>query len=106
MKGGLKTGYIIQWGLFSGVTSMAHTAEWKTKKFDDGKITVSYRISDRIDEGGQKVPLIEDSSTIIDSLDINQLISLLKNVPRHRGFSDDHDSEKTRSCGIQKRRCR
>lgn len=95
MKISPKTGPIILYGFFLSTNILAQTAEWKTKEIDNGKITVSYRISDRIDGSGDKVPLIEDSSVTIASLDIDDLISLLKDVSRHREFTDDHISEKT-----------
>lgn len=80
-----------------GINAIGQPVGWNTKTLDDGKMTVSYRISERIDEAGNKVPLIEDSSVTTESLEFNKVISLLKDISRHKEFTDDHISEKAKT---------
>lgn len=72
----------------------SHSKEWKTKNIDGGKIMVKYCISERIDEKGKKVPLIEDIVKSTDSLNILDCIALMKDVSRHKEFTGDYISEK------------
>lgn len=75
----------------------AQTEGWKTAKLDNGKITVKYKISTRTDENGEKLQLIEDISTTTDSLSMQNCISVMKDVSKHKEFTDDYISEKVKT---------
>ncbi len=77
--------------LSSDITAQDKT--WKDAKFDDGKIVSQYRVGTRIDEGGQKVPLIEYRTTTTVNADLADCITLLTDIPRHTDFLAAKTSE-------------
>jgi hypothetical protein len=82
--------------LFS-ICIQAQTNNWIARKFFDGKIEAKYRISERIDENGARVTLIEDNSTTTDSLSLQQCIAFMKDVSKHKQFTDDKISKMVRA---------
>lgn len=87
---------IIPCMLLTGASLFAQSDGWKTAVLDGGKITVEYRISERVDETGAKVPLIEDRSTTTETVSMQSCLSLFKDVARHKDFMGDYSSEKLR----------
>ncbi|MFH2112966.1 MAG: hypothetical protein ABIJ86_00500 [Spirochaetota bacterium] len=71
----------------------AEEGEWKSSVLDKGKVSVQYRISERVTGDGVKVPLIEDVTTTIADISLQSCISLMMDVTRHRDFMGDFSSE-------------
>ncbi|OHD75949.1 MAG: hypothetical protein A3J97_02875 [Spirochaetes bacterium RIFOXYC1_FULL_54_7] len=71
----------------------AEEAQWKTSSLDKGTISVQYRISERITDGGIKVPLIEDITTTVATVSLQSCIALMMDVRRHKDFMGDYSSE-------------
>jgi hypothetical protein len=69
---------------------------WKAASLDGGKISVEYRISERVDERGARVPLIEDRSTTTEVVSMASCLSLFGDVARHKDFMGDYSSERLR----------
>jgi hypothetical protein len=82
--------------LLLGPSLFAQSDGWKTAVLDGGKITVEYRISERIDETGAKVPLIEDRATTTETVSLRSCVELFRDVARHKDFMGDFSSEKLR----------
>jgi hypothetical protein len=82
--------------LFS-LSIQAKSNEWKVKKLFKDKIEVTYRISERIDETGAKVPLIEDNAVTVDSLSLQKCITFMKDISKHKLFTGDATSQKVRT---------
>jgi hypothetical protein len=97
MKHTLKTELLMLNSILLSFNILAQDKDWKTAKSDYGKITVNYKISTRTDENGKKVPLIEDMTTTTDSLSMQNCISLMKDVSKHKEFTDDYTSEKVKT---------
>jgi hypothetical protein len=97
MKTKVQIGCFILGMIFLNTSIFAQADEWKTAKLDDGKITVQYNISTRIDENGEEVQLIEDTTTTADSLSIQNCILVMKDVSKHKEFTDDQISEKVKT---------
>ena len=72
----------------------AQTDGWTTRTVDDGKITVTYKVSTRTDDQGQEVPLIEYVATSTATLSLQSAIALLKDTTRHHEFTGDKTSER------------
>lgn len=84
--------------IFQSVNSMAQGDGWKTKTTDGGKITVSYRISEKLDENGKKNLFIEDSTTsTVDNISIDKFISLMKDISKHKEFTGDYLSKEVKA---------
>jgi hypothetical protein len=97
MKHNREIRLIILCMIILNVNIFAQTESWKTEKIDNGKITVKYSISERTDENGDDVPLIEDNATTTDSVSMQNCILLMKDVSRHKEFTDDEVSEKIKT---------
>ena len=67
--------------------------DWKTAKLDDAKITVKYRISERVTETGVRVPMIEDIATTIAEVSLSGCVALMKDTSKHKEFMGDYSSE-------------
>jgi hypothetical protein len=72
-------------------------AEWKTSTTGDGLITVRSRISERSNEAGKKVMLIEYSATTKARMKLADGVALLKNVERHKLFLDEKVSDRVKT---------
>jgi hypothetical protein len=96
-KAGLPSAWrILPCMLLIGAGLHAQSDGWKTAALDGGKITVEYRISERVDDSGARVPLIEDRSTTTESVSLKSCVALMKDVARHKDFMGDYSSEKLR----------
>ena len=71
----------------------AEEGEWKSSVLDKGRISVQYRISERVTEDGKKVPLIEDITTTVADVSLQSCIALMMDVTRHKDFMGDFSSE-------------
>ncbi len=71
----------------------AQGKEWKTAISKDGKVTAKYHIGVRIDEEGDKVPEINAVTVATVNMDIDNCISLMRNVPKHKEFRGEKSSE-------------
>lgn len=71
----------------------AQTDEWKTILSKDGKTTVKYNFSSRMDDDGDKVPVVETITTTTDNIDIDYCISLMKDISKHKEFRGDKSSK-------------
>lgn len=69
-----------------GTKLSAQTDEWKTALSKDGKTTVKYNFSTRIDENGEKVPVVETITTTTENIGMDNCISLMKNISKHKDF--------------------
>lgn len=97
MKKVFNADFMLLWIILLSGNRVAQSLQWNIKEIDNGKITVSYRISERIDETGKKVPLIEDSSNTIDSVGLKSCISLMKDVSKHKIFTGDYSSKRVKT---------
>jgi len=64
----------------------AQTNEWKTAMSKDGKMTAKYHFSTRVNEDGDKVPLVQTITLTTANIGIENCISLMKNVSKHKDF--------------------
>ena len=71
----------------------AQEGVWKSSMLDKGKISVQYRISERVTESGSTVPLIEDITTTIADVGLSSCVALMKDPSRHKDFMGDFSSE-------------
>ena len=97
MKKKVQTGLIILGMIFLNANIFAQTEEWKTEKTKDGQITVSSNISERTDENGDEVQLLEYTATTTASVSMQNCISVIKDVSKHKEFTDDEVSKKIRT---------
>jgi len=63
----------------------------------DGAMTVSYNISNRVDENGDTVPLIEYIATTRENVSMEECISVMKDAAKHKEFQGDDVSDKIRT---------
>jgi hypothetical protein len=75
------------------ITVRAQTNNWKTDKSDDRKITVKSFVSERKDEHGENVPLIEYVASTTDFMNLQNCIKIMKDVSRHKEFLDTKINE-------------
>ncbi len=97
MKNILQIRLIILCMIFLSTILLARADEWKTKKTKDGKITVKYKISKQTDKNSNNLPLIEYIATTTDVLSIQNCISVMKNVSKHKEFQGDKVSRKIKT---------
>jgi hypothetical protein len=89
----LKRACVMGCALLAAAALGAESGEWKDARLDGGAISVRYRISERVDESGAEVPLIEDISTTIADVSLHSCVALMKDPSRHREFMGDYSSE-------------
>ena len=77
MNSRVQLGLIILGMICLNANVFAQANEWKTEKTKDGEVIVRSRISDRIDESGEAVQLIEYVATTTVSVDIQQCIAVV-----------------------------
>ena len=92
-KNNLQIEFIILSLIFLFENSFAKSNEWDTEITDDGKITVKSNISERIDEKGEKVQLIEYIASTTTNVSMQNCISVIKDVSIHKEFTDDEVSK-------------
>lgn len=83
--------------VFINTNLSAQTDDWTIAKTKDDKTTVKYNISSRTDENGDLVPLIEYTVTTTDIVNMQNCISVLKDVSKHKEFHDDDVSIKIKA---------
>lgn len=71
----------------------AQDKEWKTAISKEGKVTAKYHIGARTNEEGKKVPEINAITVATVDMDIDNCISLMKNVSKHKEFRGEKSSE-------------
>jgi hypothetical protein len=81
----------------SGTQLSAQTHEWRTALSKDAKITARYNFSTRINEEGDKVPVVKTVTTSTESIDIDNCISLMKDVSKHKDFRGEKSSKLIRT---------
>lgn len=77
----------------SGTQLSAQTHEWRTALSKDAKITARYNFSTRINEEGDKVPVVKTVTTSTESIGIDNCISLMKDVSKHKDFRGEKSSK-------------
>lgn len=71
---------------------LVQAKEWKTEKSDDGKVTVRRCISERVDDKGEEVQLIEYTATHTDSVALRECVRVVKDASKHKDFLDEEVS--------------
>jgi len=94
MKNKVQIKLIILGIIFLNANIFAQTEEWETEITDDGKITMKYNISERTDENGDEVQLLEYIATTTDSVSMQNCISVIKDVSKHKEFSEGTEVSK------------
>jgi hypothetical protein len=74
-------------------SAWAQTANWQTGTADDGQIVVKYSVSERANEDGVQVPLIEYVATTTARVSMQTCLALLKDPAMHKEFMGDKRSE-------------
>jgi hypothetical protein len=74
--------------------ALADTAGWDSGTVDDDNIAVKYRVSERINENGAEVPLIEYVASTTAKISLQRWTALLSDVARHKDFMGDKLSKK------------
>jgi hypothetical protein len=82
---------------FINATIFAQAKEWKTEKTNNGTITVKNRVSKRIGTDGKEEQLVEYVATTITRAGMKTLISIFKDVSKHREFMDQEKSIKVKT---------
>jgi len=77
----------------SGTQLSAQTHEWRTALSKDAKITARYNFSTRINEEGDKVPVVKTVTTSTESIGIDNCIALMKNIAKHKDFRGEKSSK-------------
>lgn len=83
--------------LFTSENVFAQTNNWKTEKTEDGKITVTSKISKRTDENANEVQLIEYIASTTANVSFQNCISVMKDISKHREILNEEISEIIRS---------
>jgi hypothetical protein len=83
--------FLLQANLFS------QTNEWETEKTKDGKITVKYRISKRTESTGKEEQLVDYVATSTTTANMKKLISIMKDVSKHKEFMGQKESIKVKT---------
>lgn len=93
MKKILKTGIILFGMVLFSTYLSAQTPEWKTATSKDGKVTVKYNFSSRTNENDEKVMVIEAIASTIENTSIDNCISLMKDISKHKDFRGEKTSK-------------
>src|ERR1035437_731774 len=75
----------------------SQTHLWKTDKNADGTITVKSFVSERIDQKGETVPLIEYIAATSGMMTLQNCIKIMKDVSVHNLFLDTKSNEKIKT---------
>ena len=79
---------------YSGILNEVNAqSSWITRTLDDGKITVRYKFTEKIDEEGKEMVLIEDMTTTVAELEYEKCIAFMKDIERHKEFTGDYISK-------------
>ena len=79
------------------IDMQAQTDGWKTEKANDGKITVTSRVSEWTNNLGNSVPLVEYVATSTDFMNLQNCIAVMKDVSKHKEFLDLKKYERIRT---------
>jgi hypothetical protein len=71
----------------------AQTSEWTTEKTEDGKISVTSKISKRTDDIDGEVQLIEYVATTTANVSLQSCISIMKDISKHKEILNEEVSE-------------
>jgi len=82
----IKRGILFLSTILLGTTLSAQTDEWKTATSKNGKVTAKYHFSTRVNEDGDNVPLVQAITSTKTDIGIENCISLMKNVSKHKDF--------------------
>lgn len=74
--------------------SFTQSKEWITKKSDDGSVMVKSCISESKNKSGDLLPLIEYTATATLSVNMQNCISVLKDISKHKAFLRDAKESK------------
>lgn len=88
---------LLAWMVSLGANLSAQTDEWKTALSKNGKITAKYNFSSRINEDDDKVPVVKTITTTTESIGIDNCISLMKDVSKHKDFRGEKSSKLIRT---------
>jgi hypothetical protein len=83
--------------LLLAANAAAQTNTWKIEKTDDEKIIVKSHVSERVDDAGNTLPLIEYVATTTDDLTMQRCIAIMKDASKHKYFLDVKVSEKVKA---------
>ena len=83
--------------LFFQIDVTAQNNEWKTAVSKDGKVTAKYDFTTRLNENGDKVPVVNSLTATTVNMDIGNCISLMKDVSRHKDFRGEKSSNLIRT---------
>jgi hypothetical protein len=97
MKDKVQVGIILTSLFFINTNLFSQTVEWKTEKTKDGKITVKNRISKRTGANGKEEQLVEYVATTTTSASMKNLISIVKDVSKHKEFMSQETSIKVKA---------
>lgn len=93
MKTDLKIRIVLIGFILFNVSLSAQTDEWKTATNKNGNITAKYNFSTRVNEDGNKVPLVETITTAIGDVSLESCITLMKNISEHKEFRGEKSSK-------------
>jgi hypothetical protein len=94
MKRFSKTIYIL---LMFTINGYSQTPLWKTDKNADGKIIVKSFVSERRDQKGETVPLIEYIASTTGTMTLPNCIKIMKDVSVHKAFLNTKSNEKVKA---------
>lgn len=77
---------LLAFAMFLSAEAAAQAKDWKTVKSDNDAFTTRYLISERTEENGQRVPLIEYEVTTTAAVRMEDCVALMKDVPRHKAL--------------------
>lgn len=78
---------------FISLKTIAQSNDWTTQKTEDGKITVTSKISKRTDHKDGEVQLIEYVATTTANVSMQNCISIMKDVSKHKEILNEEVSE-------------
>lgn len=88
MRNKLNTGIAILIILLSGSTLVAQNTEWKKKTTKDGKVTVSYKFTEYVNEDGKKYNVLEYEAVTVAAVSLERCKSVMEEDSKHREFMD------------------
>lgn len=79
--------------IFINTNLFAQQTDWRTEKTEDGKITVTSKISKRTDDIEGEVQLIEYIATTTANVSMHNCISVMKDISKHKEILNEEVSE-------------
>ncbi len=87
-------GLVALWLCSLSAPALAQSERWRSATVGEQKISVKYRVSERTNEDGDEVPLIEYVATTTARVSLQRCIALLTDVAKHKDFMGDEVSER------------